>query len=250
MSLWREICRGVRIFKDRKAADQDVADEVDHYLEEATNHFIAKGLSPGDAGRAARLELGSLTSVREQVRGYGWENAIDAFFADLRHALRRLRQKPGFAAASLLTLGLGIGAATSIFSVIDGVLLKPLHYPESGQLVAVAHTAPGLNIKEIGIAASLYVTYSDESRVFEDVAMWATDTASITDWGPPEELPALLVTNRFLSVLRVQPQVGRDFTAWDGDPRSQRTVMFSDAYWRSRFGGDRSVIGRRIMEQS
>jgi predicted permease len=247
VSLWREICRGVDILKNRKAADQDVADEVDHYLEEATNDFIAKGLSPDDAQRAVRRELGSLTAVREQVRSYGWENMVAAFFSDLRHALRRLCQKPGFAAASLLTLALGIGATTSIFSVIDGVLLKPLPYPESGQLVAVAHTAPGLNIREIGITSSLYVTYSEESRVFEDVAMWATDTASITNWGPPEELPALLVTHRFLSVLRVQPQVGRAFTAWDDDPRSQRTVMFSDGYWRSRFGGDRSVIGRRMM---
>ena len=247
MSFWRQISRGVRILKNRKAADQDVADEVDHYLEEAANALVAKGFSPDDARRAARRELGSLTAVREQVRGYGWENMVDTFFADLRRALRRLRRKPGFAAASLLTLALGIGATTSIFSVIEGVLLKPLPYAESGQLVAVGHTAPGLNIKEMGIAVSLYVTYSEESRVFEDIAMWATDTATITNWGPPEELPALLVTNRVLSVLRVQPQLGRDFTAWDGDPRSQRTVIFSDGYWRSRFGGDRSVIGRRIM---
>src|SRR6266852_146516 len=142
MSLWRQIARGVRILKNRKAADQDVADEVGHYLEEATADFIATGLSPDDARRVARLELGSLTAVREQVRGYGWENMIDTFFADLRYALRRLRQKPGFAAASLLTLALGIGATTSIFSVIDGVLLKPLPYPKSGQLVALTHTAP------------------------------------------------------------------------------------------------------------
>jgi putative ABC transport system permease protein len=247
MSVWREISRGMRVLENRKGADQDVADEVDHYLEEATNDLIAKGLSPEDANRAVRRELGSSTAIREQVRGYGWENMIDAFFADLRHALRRLRQKPGFAAASLLTLALGIGATTSIFSVVDGILLKPLPYSESGQLVSVAHTAPGLNLKEIGIAASLYVTYGDESRVFQNIAMWATDTATVTNWGPPEELPALLVTSRFLSVLRVQLQVGRNFTDWDGDPRSQRTVIFSDAYWRSRFGGDRSVIGRRMM---
>jgi len=247
MSLWRQITRGVRVLKHRKASDQEVADEVGHYLEEATDEFIAKGLSPDDAQRAARLELGSATAVREQVRGYGWENMLGTFFADLRYALRRLRQKPGFAATSLLTLALGIGATTSIFSVIDGVLLKPLPYPDSGQLVAVAHTAPGLNMKEIGMTASLYVTYSEESRVFQDVGMWAMDTATITGLGEPEELPTLLVTNRVLSVLRVQPVVGRGFMPADDDPRGQRTVMLSDGYWRSRFGGDRSVIGRRIM---
>src|SRR5580700_1558972 len=104
MSWWRQIGRGVRNLKNRKAADQEVADEVGHYLEEATADFIAKGLSPEDARRAARLELGSATSVREQVRSYGWENLLDTLFADVRYALRRLRQKPGFAAASLLTL--------------------------------------------------------------------------------------------------------------------------------------------------
>jgi predicted permease len=247
MSLWRQIAHGVRVLKNRQAADQDIADEAHHYLEEATAGYIAQGLSPGDARRAARLEIGSLTVVREQVRGYGWENIFGTFLADVHRALRRLRRSPAFAAASLLTLALGIGATTSIFSVIDGVLLKPLPYAEPDRLVAVAHTAPGLNIKELGLAASLYVTYSEESRVFEDIAMWSTDTASITNWGPPEELPALLVTHRFLSVLRIQPQLGRDFTAWDGDPRSQRTVMLSDGYWRSRFARDRSVIGRRLM---
>ena len=247
MSFWRQITRGVRTLKNRKAADQEVADEVGHYLDEATADFIAKGLSPGDARRAARLELGSSTAVREQVRAYGWENTFDTFFADLRDALRRLRRKPGFAAATLLTLALGIRATTSIFSVIECVLLKPLPYPESEKLVAVAHTAPGLNMQEIGMTASLYVTYSEESRVFEDVGMWSTDTATITGLGEPEEIPALLVTNRVLSVLRVQRLVGRGFTAWDDDPRSQRTVILSNGYWRLRFGGDRSVIGLRIM---
>ena len=247
MSLWRQISRGLRTLKNGTAADRDVADEVRHYLDEATDHFIAQGLSPDSARRAARIELGSQTAVHEQVCGYGWENAVETFFADLRCALRRLRQKPGFAATSLLTLALGIGATTSIFSVIDGVLLKPLPYSEPAQLVAIAHTAPGLNMKEIGMTASLYVTYSEQSRVFQDVAMWSTDTASITDLGAPEELPALLVTNRLLSILRVQPEAGRSFSPWDDDPRSQRTVILSDAYWKSRFGGDRSVIGRRIM---
>lgn len=247
MSLWRQTTRGLRTLKNRKAADQDAADEVDHYLDEAAADFVAQGLSPDAARRAARLALGSPMALREQVRGYGWENRIETFFADLRYALRRLRQKPGFAAASLLTLALGIGATTSIFSVINGVLLKPLPYPNPGRLVALAHSAPGLNIKELNMSPALYFTYSDESRVFEDVCVWATDTASLTGVGDPEEVPALLVTNRFLSILRVQPQLGRGFIAADDDPSGQRTVILSDGYWKSRFGGDRLLIGRRIL---
>ncbi len=93
----------------------------------------------------------------EQVRGYGWENTIDTWFSDLRYAARRLRANPGFTAVSILTLALGIGASTAIFSVIEGVLLKPLPYPHSGRLVALLHTAPGINIPVLNLAASLYL---------------------------------------------------------------------------------------------
>src|SRR5437660_11473830 len=121
--------RGLRALRNRKAADQETADEVNHYLEETTAAFAAKGLPPDEARRAARLELGGTTAVREQVRGYGWENAMETFFADLWYAARRLAGKRGFTAVSILTLALGIGASTAILSVIEGVLLKPLPEP-------------------------------------------------------------------------------------------------------------------------
>src|SRR5258708_6172926 len=101
-----------------------------------------------------------------------------------------------FTAISLITLAIGIGANTAIFSVIDGVLLKPLPYPHSDQLVALWHTAPGVNIKDLNMAPSLYFVYSDESRVFQDVSMWTDGTSTITGVAEPEELPVLLVTNR------------------------------------------------------
>ena len=124
------------------------------------------------------MNLGSATAVQEQVRSYGWENALAALLSDLRYAARRLRGNPGFTAVSVLTLALGIGASTAIFSVIEGVLLKPLPYPQSGQIVALRHTAPGINIDELNMAASLYFTYSEENRVFQDVGMWIADTGT------------------------------------------------------------------------
>ena len=141
--------------------------------------------------------------------------------SDLRYAARRLRSNQGFTAVSVLTLALGIGASTAIFSVMDGVLLKPLPYPQSGQIVALRHTAPGAHIDDLNLAASLYFTYSEENRVFQDVGMWLPDTASVTGVAEPEEVPALLVTNRFLPVLGVQPAIGRPFTPSDDDPRSE-----------------------------
>ncbi len=151
-----------------------------------------------------------------------------------------------FTAISLVTLAIGIGANSAIFSLIEGVLLKPLSYPHSERLIALWHTAPGVNIKDLNMSPSLYYTYRDESRVFQDVGMWQDDTSSVTGISEPEEVPALLVTNRLLPILNVQPSIGRRFTDSDDDPKSDRTVMLSNGYWKSRFGGDPAVLGRRI----
>ena len=236
------------VLVNRRAADQEIADEVVTISKRPRLRSWRRGLSPEEARRAARLELGSATAVREQVRAYGWENAIGVYSSDLRYAARRLRGNPGFAAVSVLTLALGIGASTAIFSVIEGVLLKPLPYPQSEQLVALMHTAPGIKIKELNMAPSLYFTYSEENRVFQDVGMWTGDAWTRDGPGRAGKSPGTVGdSNRFLAVLGVQPALGRAFTAADEDPNSERTVMLSDGYWRSRFGGDRSVLGRRIL---
>ena len=247
MSLWRQFTRGLRVLGNRRAADQEIADEVSHYLEEATAAFVAKGFSPDEARRAARRDLGGETAVRQQVREYGWENLIDAFIADLRYAARRLRGNPGFTAVSVLVLALGIGASTAIFSVLEGVLLKPLPYARSEQLVDLRHTAPGANIADLNMATSLYLTYREENRVFQDVALWTGDSWTVTGLAEPEKVPGLTVSNRFLATLGVQPTLGRGFTAADEDPENEGTVMLGDGYWRSRFGGSRTVLGSRIL---
>jgi putative ABC transport system permease protein len=152
-----------------------------------------------------------------------------------------------FTAISLVTLAIGIGANAAIFSVIEGVLLKPLPYPHSEQLIALWHTAPGVNIKDLNMAPSLYFIYRDESRVFQDVSVWDGGTSSITGVAEPEEVPALYVTNRLLPILDVQPALGRRFTESDDDSKNARTLMLTDGYWKTRFGGDRAVIGRTLI---
>ncbi|HXA49854.1 MAG TPA: ABC transporter permease [Candidatus Acidoferrum sp.] len=247
MSLWRQITRGLRALTNRTLTDREIADEVDSFLEQSTAAWMERGLSLEDARRAARLEMGSPTAAREQIREYGWENAIDTLFADLRYAVRRLWRTPSFSAATVLTIALGIGATIAIFSAVAGVLLKPLPYPHSDRLVALLHTAPGIGIKDVNMAPSLYFTYSDESRVFEGVSLWANDSWTVTGMAEPEQVRGLSVSQEFLRTLGVQLELGRGFTTADEIPGSERVVILSDSFWRARFGGDRSILGRQLL---
>jgi predicted permease len=154
---------------------------------------------------------------------------------------------PLFTGMAVVTLALGIGANTAIFSVISAVLLKPLPYPRSGDLVVLDHSAPGLDIEHAGIAPFLYFTYREDAKVFEDVAMFGTGTVSVTGLAKPEEIPALFATGGLLPILGVQPMLGRGFSKADDEPGGARTVILTAGYWRAKFGGDRAAVGRTIM---
>jgi predicted permease len=165
----------------------------------------------------------------------------------LSHILRRLVQLPVFTTVALLTLAIGIGANAAIFSVVEGVLLKPLPYPQPDQLVVLDHSAPGLNLPHTGAAPFLYFTYREEGRVFQDVAMWTGDTVSVTGIAEPEEVRGVDVTDGMLAMFGATPSLGRLFTKQDDSPGAADTVILMAGYWRSRFGADPSAVGRRIM---
>src|SRR3954468_4307425 len=165
----------------------------------------------------------------------------------LSHILRRLLQLPVFTIVAVLTLAIGIGANAAIFSVVDGVLLKPLPYPQADQLIVLDHAAPGISLKSAGAAPFLYYTYREDGRVFQDVAMWTSDTESVTGLAEPEEVRSIVVTDGLLPMLGATPAIGRLISARDDAPGSDDTMMLSGAYWRTRFGGDPTVVGRRVM---
>jgi predicted permease len=166
--------------------------------------------------------------------------------AQLRQALRRLARAPMFTAVTLLTLAVGIGANSAIFSVVEGVLLKPLPYPHPDRLVSALHAAPGLNIKELPASPSTYFIYREQSKTFEDIGIYSGDSVSVTGVAEPEQVGALDVTDGVLPILGIPPMLGRGFTREDCTSGSPDTVMLMYGYWQRKFGGDRSVVGKTI----
>jgi predicted permease len=165
----------------------------------------------------------------------------------LNQVFRRLGRAPMFTAVTLITLALGVGANTAIFSVLQGVLLKPLPYPHADELVGVWHVAPGMNIKELSAAPSNYFIYREQNRTFQDIGLYTGDSVNVTGVGEPEQVRGLLVTHEVLPILGVSPMLGRWFTSKDDSPGSPDTMMLTYGYWRRKFGGDTGILGRRIV---
>src|SRR5262245_4663559 len=126
----------------------------------------------------------------------------------MKHAFRRLLRSPAFTAITLLTLAIGLGANTAVFSVIEVVLLRPLPHPRKEELISVGHTAPGINVRELPVSPSCYFIYREQGRVFQDIGLWTNYTVSVTRLAEPEQVPALSVTEGVLGILGVQPLVG------------------------------------------
>ena len=165
----------------------------------------------------------------------------------LKQVLRRLRRAPVFTAFTLITLAAGIGANTAVFSVLEGVLLKPLPYPHSEQLAAVRLTAPGIHIKDFELSPSDYFIFREQSTTFQDIGLYQGDSVSVTGTAEPERVDALIVTDGMLPILGISPMLGRVFTKADDSPGAPDTAVLTYGYWRRKFGGDASVIGKAII---
>jgi putative ABC transport system permease protein len=244
MSLWRQLTRGLRTLTHPTAADQDVVDEVQDYLDQATAAHLARGLSQEDARRAARQELGSPTSVTQQLREYGWEHALETFVTDLRYGARRLRAAPGFTAITVLTLALGIGATTAIFSAVKPILLEPLPYPEAHRIAMIWEVRPD-GVRADG-TFGMYRGLVERARSFEEMAVFKVWQPTLTGRDQPERLDGQRVSASYFQVLGVSPILGRLFAASDDRVNGPNVIVVSDALWQRRFGGDPTIIGRQI----
>jgi predicted permease len=164
----------------------------------------------------------------------------------LKQAFRRLVHAPLFTLITLITLAAGVGGNTVVFSVLEGVLLKPLPYPNPNELIGVWHTAPGINITDLNMAPSNYFIYREQNHTFQDLGVYQRDAASITGIAEPERLDALDVSDGIIPLLGIPPMLGRSFTLQDDSPGGPDTVMLTYGFWKKKFAGSNSVIGQSI----
>ncbi len=173
---------------------------------------------------------------------------MHSLLAQLKQVLRRLTRTPMFTAVALITVAAGVGANTVVFSVLEGILLKPLPYTHSEQLVVITHAAPGINAgANFPGAPSNYFIYREQNKTFEDIAMMTNDSVSITGSGEPEQVRAQRMTDGMLGVLGVAPAVGRGFSRQDDLPNSPLSAILMYGYWQRKFSGNRSIVGQAIQ---
>ena len=243
-----------RLFRrSRRYSDIDIS--VNEHIEERTDELIAEGLPRKQAEQTARREFGNVALLQQRSREQWQWPALESLLADLKFTMRRLRKSPGFGITVLLTLAIGIGANTAVFSVIDGVLLKPLPYPQPNELVSLwldAPGAPGLANFQNGLrlSPSMYFTFSENNHSFQSLGVFVPNTANVTGIAQPEEVHTLLITDGVLQTIAIAPALGRWLSHDDQDPHAAKRVILSYGYWQRRFGGDSSVIGRSLQLDS
>jgi putative ABC transport system permease protein len=237
MSWWQRLLR-------RSKMEEQLEKELRFHLDQHTADLIAQGHEPREAKRQARLALGGPEQVKEQCRDARGTRWLEDFVRDLRYAGRRLRANPGFAVVTVLTLALGIGASTAIFSTVNPILIEPLPYPHSDRVLMLWYgSAEGTR----GLQAfGTYRELAERTQSFDAIAAMKAWQPTMTGASEPERFEGQMVSASYFRVLGVPLAMGRDFRADDDQLHGPKTVILSDALWRRRFGGDSSVLGRQV----
>lgn len=238
-----------RRFLHRDAADAEQHGELEFHVDLTAEEYVERGMDPAAARAAARRKLGNATLIREEVYRMNTLTVAESALRDVRHALRMIRTKPGFSIAALLSLALGIGANTAIFSVVNGVLIRPLSYPEPDALVGVFNSAvlQGQVIDNMSLSPGMYGAFKTGAQTFKEFGVWTAGAATVTGTGDPEQIATVTMTQGVLPALGVAPYSGRWFSREDDTRGSQETVILCHGYWQRKFGGDRQVIGRTVL---
>ena len=240
-----------RVFIRRQRYD-DLSVSIQEHIKEKIEELVESGVPRRQAEQTARREFGNVALIQQHSREVWQWPALESILADLKFTLRRLRKSPGFAITVLLTLAIGIGANTAVFSVINSVLIKPLPYTDSEHLVALWLSAPGAgglaNFESgLRISPSMYFTFREHNRTFQSLGVWFTGRANVTGLAQPENAHIGYISDGVLPSLAVPAAAGRLLSAADQEPHGAKTAMISYGYWLRHFGGEQSAIGRSIV---
>ncbi|MFL6333547.1 MAG: ADOP family duplicated permease [Pyrinomonadaceae bacterium] len=237
----------------REQVDRDLDEELEAYLGLLAEAKVAAGLKPAEARRAALLELGGVDQVKERVREVRVGHFLGTVWQDMRYGVRTLVKSPAFTVVAVLSLALGIGANTAIFSVVNGILLRSLPYPEPERIVAVWHTPPRESFPgadRFSVSPGNYLDWKEQSHAFEQMAVYNYTGLSLSAGAEPVPVTGAAVSSDFFSVLRVQVDKGRAFSKEEEQPGRDQVVILSQGLWRRAFGANPNIIGQTVTLNS
>jgi predicted permease len=234
----------IRMLFRRASVEREMADELEFHLAQEAAQLRAAGMAPDDALRKARLSLGAGQQVQEEVRDEWRPRFVAELGADFRDALRQLARRPGFSAVAVLTLALGMGANTAIFSLVRSVLVEPLPYRDPARLAMVWR--PTALEEETWLSAREYLEYGRALGTLESLAAYTDFEANLTEDGEPERVRAGAVTATLFGTLGARPALGRVFSEDEDVPGASDVVVVGDRLWRQRFGAEASIVGSTI----
>ena len=238
---WRHKARALG---DHAGMDRELDSEVRFHLEMEAQKYVNQGVPPDEARALALRNFGPMTKHTEEARDARGVSWFEELVKDLRYGARQLAKNPGFALMAILTLGLGIGSNTAIFSVINGVLLKPLPYENGERLVLVQQSAPLANQANVGISIKELYDYREQLASFDGLVEFHQMSFDLLRRGEPDRVATGVVSPNFFDVLGIRPLFGRTFVGTDDDEGAEAVLVLGHAYWQTKFGGDRNIVGQ------
>jgi putative ABC transport system permease protein len=249
MRWLQSISHRLRSLFRKDAVEHELSDEMRFHIERQVEENLTAGMSLQEARRAAMREFGGVEQIKEECRDTRRVNFLETLLQDLRYGARMLRKNPGFTTVAVLTLALGIGANTAIFSVTEVVLLRPLPYPHSEQLVMVWENVrlPNYQNDQNPVSPGNFAEWSNQNSIFQGISAYSNRSFSLTGKGDPIRIEGELVTYNFFTVLQVNAALGRGFVPDEDRPGAAHVVVITDGLWRSRFAADVQILGKTIL---
>jgi len=246
MASWKAFRDRIRALLDSDAVHREIDEEMRFHLDMRAEENVRRGMSPEDARREAERRFGRLTRIKEmgyEVRGGGFAEIL---WQDVRYGVRMLLKHPGFTFIAVLTLALGIGVNTALFSVVNAVLLRPLPYAEPERLVQIYEANAQQGFDRFAFSLANFIDHRDQQTGFEQMAAYNRWNANLTGAGEPERVQVAIVSASFLPLLRVQPLLGRGFMPEEETPGKDNVAVLSYGLWQRRFGADPGILNQSV----